>query len=43
MYMVSDVIELLLVFTLFFLGLALMYFAQRWIDGKQDEAVDDED
>lgn len=44
MFMVPDVIELLLVFTLFFTGLALMYLAQRWIDGKQrDEAVDDED
>lgn len=42
MYMVSDVIELLLVFSLFFAGLAIMYFAQKWID-RQEEAVDDED
>lgn len=42
MYMVSDVIELLLVFGLFFAGLAIMYFAQKWMDG-QEEAADDED
>lgn len=42
MYMVSDVVELLLVFTLFFTGLAIMYFAQKWID-RQEEAADDED
>lgn len=42
MYMVSDVVELLLVFALFFAGLAIMYFVQKWID-RQQEAVDDED
>lgn len=42
MFMVSDVVELMLVFGLFFMGLALMYAAQKWID-RNEEAVDDED
>lgn len=42
MYHVSDAVELLLMFTLFFAGLAIMYFAQKWID-KDEGAADDED
>lgn len=40
MYSVSDVAELFLVFALFFLGLAILYFAQKWMDGT---GADDED
>ncbi|MFO7264861.1 MAG: hypothetical protein FWJ73_03870 [Limnochordales bacterium] len=43
MYHVSDVIELLLVTGLFFLGLALMYLVQRWIDREEQETAGDED
>lgn len=42
MYQVSDVMELLLVFGLFFLGLALMYLAQKWID-REEQTAEDED
>lgn len=42
MYHVSDAVELLLVFTTFFLSLAVMYFAQKWID-RDKGAADDED
>jgi len=41
-YHVSDAVELLLVFTTFFLTLAIMYFAQKWMD-RDEGAADDED
>lgn len=43
MYHVSDVVELLLVFGLFFLGLALMYLAQKWIDREEREPAAEDD
>lgn len=42
MFSVSDVVELGLVFGLFFTGLAIIYAAQKWID-RQEDAADDED
>lgn len=42
MYHVSDAVELLLVFMTLFLSLAVMYFAQKWMDRDQG-AADDED
>ncbi len=42
MYMVSDVVELLLVFSLFFTGLPSCTLPKNGSTGKE-EAVDDED
>lgn len=45
MFSVSDVVELGLVFGLFFLGLAILYFAQKWIDRQTGTtgSAEDED
>lgn len=45
MFSVSDVVELGLVFGLFFAGLAILYYSQKWIDRQADGAdgADDED
>lgn len=45
MFSVSDVVELMLVFGLFFAGLAILYYAQKWMDRQADaaDAADDED
>lgn len=45
MFSVSDVVELGLVFGLFFAGLAILYWAQKWIERQAETAdgADDDD